>query len=125
VPAEQPNHRERKIARFKEIILSPLVEYQAVDLLLSHCSREIKADYDFGVTKLKHGVHRQLQMEQKLIYCSGLPFYLIMLAKELQEFFFSEIEVIKNKGDNLQGTPGHSRQKKKQNKVIIRHKNSK
>ena len=63
MPVEQANYRERKVARFKEIILSPLVEYQAVDLLLSHCSREIKPDYDFGVTKLTHGVHRQLQME--------------------------------------------------------------
>ena len=60
-----------------------------------------------------------------MISCSGLPFYLIKLAKELHRFPFHEIEVVKNKNDNLRGTPGHSKTKKKQDKVIIRHKGAK
>ena len=70
--------------KIRELELSPLNEYESADLLLASTVKPLTLDQlcfpDDGTISL----HSAIQMEEKLKKCSGVPEYILILAKLLE-----------------------------------------
>ena len=81
--------------KIRELKLSPLNEYESADLLLTSTVKPLTLDQlcfpDDGTISL----HSAIQMEEKLKKCSGIPEYILILAKLLEYNEWESINIAK------------------------------
>jgi hypothetical protein len=84
---------------YTKIIIEPLDDISSVDLLLSKCQKEISRR-ELGMTdEDTHTLHKRLELEENVRLCRGLPEYIIMFAKILNNHPFNEIHAIEKEPD--------------------------
>ncbi len=74
-----------------EIRLTELTEFQAVDLLLSSCDREItKEELGLKATDIK-SIHEHLRLEGNIEKLKKLPKYILEFANLLKDYKYDDI----------------------------------
>lgn len=92
----------------------PLKDYEAVDLVLYHTKREIKPEDFAAESGLDFSIKRQMQLEQVITNCRGLPYLLKQVADLLSKDVLLYKIVVEKQSDYLKGTHAHHKAKRKE-----------
>ena len=73
--------------------LKPLNDIEAVDMILSTCSREINREELMMSDDSRQSIHHQLQQESSVKKCYGFPKYLEIFSQYLKIHSFDKIDI--------------------------------
>lgn len=97
-----------------DLKLMPLKDYEAVDLVLYHTKREIKPEDFAAESGLDFSIKRQMQLEQVITNCRGLPYLLKQVADLLSKDVLLYKIAVEKQSDYLKGTQAHHKAKRKE-----------